>query len=396
MSTSAHLRQCQAPKHTARLTTGTLLAIKLIGCCLVAMSGAGLGAETEFMPDTSNSEPNALRGGGGTGESGEMLLAPASPQRPGPEPAPVRNIRYEIGVGIPTGTDLLPGILMLPASTGRVPAVVLIHGSGPHDRDETIGPNKPFLDIAIGLAEKGIATLRYEKRTFRNRSLVSDPRLTIDMETTDDAVHAVEYLALRREVDPERIYILGHSQGGMMAPRVARISTLVSGVIMFAAPARPLLDLIVEQQRRVALMDDGIINDAEMLMIEHTRSSTHSIRNGSAKAFDRGPMGLSAHYWRSVDAVDAIAEAKAIRQPMLLLQGGRDLQVVSADWLRWKRAFADTSRVSFAYHDTLNHLGMHERGPGSLHSYQAPGKVSADLIDDIALWIDLLRGLHDS
>lgn len=322
------------------------------------------------------------------------MRAPVSPQNGATKPVPIRHSRHDLPVSISTGTDFLPGSLMLPAGSGRVPAVLLIHGSGPHDRDETIGANKPFLDIAIGLADKGIATLRYDKRTFRNRGLLSDPRLTIDQETTDDAIHALEFLAGHHDVDPTRIYILGHSQGGMIAPRIARQSAHVSGVILFAAPARPLLDLIVEQYRRASLMDDGFINDAEMLMIEQIRSSARSIRDGSAEAFDRGPLGLSARYWRSVDAVDPIVEAKAIRQPMLFLQGGRDIQVMPADWLRWRRAFAETARATFAYHDTLNHLGIEERGASSLRSYAVPGKVSVELIDDIALWIELLQGVR--
>lgn len=315
----------------------------------------------------------------------------------GPNPAPAnqlavaRRIDIEVRIG---DRDSLPGTLTLPRGAGPFPVLVLVHGSGAHDRDETIGANRPFRDIAHGLAERGIAVLRYEKRTHRYPRLLSDDQFTIDRETTDDALMAIGYLRQSRMIDHRRIFVLGHSQGGMLAPRIAGRAPDVAGVILLAAPARPLLDLLVEQQRRVGLLDDGVINDAEQVALRRLVEGARAIRGGLEPPASRLPMGLSARYWRSVDAVDPVAEAKAIRQPMLLLQGGRDLQVVSADWLRWQRAFVDTPRVTFAYHDTLNHLGMHERGPGSLHSYQVPGKVSAELIDDIALWIDLLRSVH--
>lgn len=320
-----------------------------------------------------------------------MIAGTASHPTSAKQLSVARRVDIEVLIG---GRDGLPGTLTLPRDAGPFPAVVLVHGSGAHDRDETIGANKPFRDIAHGLAERGIAVLRYEKRTYRHRRLLSDEQFTIDSETTHDALQAIAYLRQSHFIDHRRIFVLGHSQGGMLAPRIAGRAPDVAGVILFAAPARPLLDLLVEQQRRVGLLDDGVINDAEQVALRRTIEAARAIRAGLDPPASRLPMGLSARYWRSVDAVDPVAEAKAIRQPMLLLQGGRDLQVVSADWLRWRSAFSDTPRVTLAYHDTLNHLGMHERVPGSLRSYEVPGKVSAELIDDIALWIDLLRGVQ--
>jgi dienelactone hydrolase len=302
-----------------------------------------------------------------------------------------RRIDIDLRIG---GEDGLPATLTLPRGAGPFPAVVLVHGSGAHDRDETIGANAPFRDIAHGLAERGIAALRYEKRTRRHPELLSDALLTIDRETTHDALLAVARLRQVRAIHPGRIFVLGHSQGGMLAPRIAARAPDVAGVILLAAPARPLLDLLVEQHRRIDLLDDGVINDAEQLVLRRLVEGIRAIRAGYELPASRLPMGLSARYWRSVDAVDPVAEAAAIPQPMLLLQGGRDLQVVAADWLRWRRAFADTPRVTFVHYETLNHLGIAERGPASTRSYQVPGRVSADLLDDVALWIDLLRDVR--
>lgn len=302
-----------------------------------------------------------------------------------------RHMEIELWIGGDTG---LPATLTLPHGSGQFPAVVLVHGSGAHDRDETIGANTPFRDIAHGLADRGIAALRYEKRTRRYPRLLSDEQLTIDRETTDDALLAIRKLRALRMIDQRRVFVLGHSQGGMLAPRIAARAPEVAGIVLLAAPSRPLLDLLVEQHRRIDLLDDGVISDAEQLLIHRLIESVRAIRAGREPLPSELPMGLSARYWRSVDAVDPVAEAATIRQPMLLLQGGHDLQVVSADWLRWRRAFAGTPRVTFVHYDTLNHLGIAQHGPPSIRGYRVPGKVSPELLDDIALWIELLHGVR--
>ncbi len=138
----------------------------------------------------------------------------------------------------------VPGSLMLPKSASadmRVPVVILVHGSGPQDRDETIGPNKPFLDIAHGLAARGVAVLRYEKRTRQYASIIAMQAgsLTVKRETIDDVVDAVEYVKAQPEVDKDRIYIAGHSLGGMLMPRIAERTPAARGYICLAGSARP-------------------------------------------------------------------------------------------------------------------------------------------------------------
>ena len=121
-----------------------------------------------------------------------------------------------VAVGAAPG---LPGTLTLPAGTARVPAVVLVHGSGPHDRDETVGVNKPFLDLAEGLAAQGIAVLRYEKRTRVAPLSFIGRRFTVNDEVVDDAVAAVQLLRTEPGIDPARIVVVGHSLGAVRASR---------------------------------------------------------------------------------------------------------------------------------------------------------------------------------
>lgn len=146
----------------------------------------------------------------------------------------------------------LPGTLTLPKGDGPFPAVVLIHGSGPNDRDETIYENKPFRDIAQTLAQNGIAVYRYDKRTYvYGKDMVSDVSLTLNEETVIDAAEAVRLLKTREEIDADRVFVLGHSLGGQALPRIHAALTSVensaAGYIFLAAPARNLAIITREQ-----------------------------------------------------------------------------------------------------------------------------------------------------
>lgn len=136
-----------------------------------------------------------------------------------------QNMFKEQEVEIGRGEWTLPGTLSLPAGNAPFAAVVLVHGSGPNDRDETIGPNKPFRDLAWGLASQGIAVLRYDKRTKvyakKMQDLGLSATITVREEVIDDALAAVALLPhCIQELNPQRIFVLGHSLGGYLLPRI--------------------------------------------------------------------------------------------------------------------------------------------------------------------------------
>jgi uncharacterized protein len=156
----------------------------------------------------------------------------------------------------------VPGTLFLPNGVEKAPAVVLVHGSGPHDRDETIGPNRPFRDLATGLATRGIAVLSYDKRTkIYPESFTSLKNLTVKDEVLDDVSAALEFLKSRPEIDADRITITGHSLGGTLAPRIATDNPSVSKIVILAGAARSLPDLYAEQVEYLAGLN-GPIDDA--------------------------------------------------------------------------------------------------------------------------------------
>ena len=301
-----------------------------------------------------------------------------------PVPADAHYREIELTVG--DAGSALPATLTLPDGKGPFPAVVLVHGSGPQDRDESIGPNRPFMDIARGLAERGIAVLRYEKRA-KARPQDYANGVTIDSETTDDAVRALATLRAQPGIDAKRIFVLGHSQGGMLAPRIAGRDAHLAGLIMLAAPARPLLDILIEQNRRLAYLDDGRMSDEENLRIMRLVDAVKAVRAGRELSPEASPLGLPLAYWQSMEAVDPVAEAAKLDQPMLFLQGARDIQVVDADWQAWKSAFDGDPRATFKLYESLNHFALPGEGEGSLQEYMTPGHVLPELIADVAHWI---------
>lgn len=313
-----------------------------------------------------------------------FLVQPAPPPAaaaPGPE-ANYRESDFQVG----QPPNALSGTLAVPRHGGPFVAVVLVHGSGPQDRDETIGGNRPFLDLARGLAARGIAVLRYEKRSKSHPEQFAGTAFTVDDETTNDAVAAVAALAKTPGINGKRIFVLGHSQGGLMAPRIAAHSKHVAGIILLSAPARPILDLLAEQNRNLAKLDGKVSTEETAYLADLDRRITR-VRGAAAVADADTPMNLPVGYWRSIDSVDPIAEARALRLPMLLLQGGRDFQVPAADWARWRSAFAKDPRATFKHYPSLNHLAIAGTGPANIAEYQTAGHVDAGLIADIAQWL---------
>lgn len=320
--------------------------------------------------------------------SGFALRPPKAPVVEVP-PVPADAAYEERELRIGDAANGLPATLAMPRGKGPFPAVVLVHGSGPQDRHSTIGPNRPFLDIARGLAERGIAVLRYEKRTkAQPQAFTADGGGTIDRETTDDALLAVQTLRSQPGVNAKRVFVFGHSLGGMMAPRIAQRDPKIAGIVLLAAPSRPLLDILVEQNKRLAVLDDGRISDQENAAIMRLSDSVKAVRDGREMTAAQGPLGLSPDYWRTVEAVDPVAEAARIKQPMLILQGARDIQVVDADWQNWRAAFHDDARVTFKLYESLNHLAIPGEGDGTVAEYTRPGHVAPELIADVAAWID--------
>ncbi len=259
----------------------------------------------------------------------------------------------------------------------------MVHGSGPHDRDETIGPNKPFKDIAEGLAAAGIGSLRYDKRTFFAPKSVT-PDSTVEDEVIADAVAAMNAAAKEPGADPARVYLLGHSLGGMLAPFVALRATETHGVILMNAGAVPL-DQTIERQLAAQMKATGSSQAAIDQQIEQVKQQFAQIRTGkmtgSATVF-----GAPAHYWADLLQRDIPAELKRIAAPVVVLQGGKDIQVNQQDYNLIRNALAG-KKAEFKLFPNLNHLMMPVEGESTGAEYGKPGHIDPAVIKTIADWI---------
>ena len=284
----------------------------------------------------------------------------------------------------------LPGTLYLPKGAESVAGVVLVHGSGPNDRDETIGPNKPFRDLATGLASRGVAVLTYDKRTCTHGSKMADlPGLTIDHETVDDACAAARLLRDHDRTDPKRIFVLGHSLGGVMAPRIAETSHWLAGMVIMAGTPRPLEDLILEQYQYLDSLEEarGRLNQFDLTMIENQVRTVKSAQLTRETPSSDLPLNTPASWWLSLRGYEPDRVVAQLGIPTLILHGGRDYQVGKFDLRMWKFRLQRVDHVEIKVYDNLNHLFMAGEGKSTPEEYGQPGHVESQVIDDIASWI---------
>ena len=310
----------------------------------------------------------------------------------GPAMARPTAAPMEREIVVPTPAMPLPGTFTAPAGAGRFPVVVIVHGSGAGDRNLTIGPNAPYRDLAHGLAARGIASLRYDKRTKVAPFWFMNKTFTVRDETIDDALAALGVARAQPEVDTMRTVLIGHSLGGMLAPRIAQADQHLSGIVIMAGATEiRLTDQLVRQIEHMASIpgaDTAMLRKQQRLvapMIERIRKLTPA---DSGSLFLH--MGAPARYWLDLAAYSSASALRAMTIPALVMQGGRDYQVTTQQLDQWLIALGRRANVTVKRYPTLNHLFMAGTGPGNPAEYGVPGRVDAQALDDIAVWIRAL------
>ncbi len=324
-----------------------------------------------------------------TGHVSGLHFKPA-PDQPaaGSAPALPDGLR-EAAVTVKTGRFELPGLLTLPAKaspSSKVSAIALVHGSGPQDSDETLGALKPFRDLAWGLAQKGIAVLRYEKRSHKyGAQMADDPaRITVEDETIADAVSALQLLRARPEIDAARVFVLGHSLGAMLVPRIAARDGQLAGEVLLAPAARPLDEVIADQLAYVTKLkppegERKAAIDKVLAELARVKTLTDADRGTSALY-----MGAPASYWLDLNAYHPAEAAKALRGPLLVARGSRDYHVSERDLALFREALAGRKDAQVKTYAGLNHLFVRGEGTPGPDEYGRPGHVDAQVIADIA------------
>lgn len=285
------------------------------------------------------------------------------------------------------GHDLV-GLLTTPKTGTNFPVVVLVHGSGPSDMDETIGPNKPFKDLAAGFAAKGVACIRYVKRTMVYAGEFRGV-FTVKEETLDDAQAALALAGSLPGIDKKQIYLLGHSLGGMLAPRLAALQPELKGLILAEAPAGKFTDLLVDQYKYMyAMSKDTTQAGKKQLTAALTEVEKSRITTLGALKADSAILGIPAAYWIDLNNYNQIETAKKIvKQRILVIQGGNDFQVPASDYEVWEKALSGKNNVTLKFYPDLNHLLSSQLEKGTSAQYQQAASVSETLVNDIVAWI---------
>ena len=293
------------------------------------------------------------------------------------------------------GTEFpLKGLLTIPCGAETpVPAVVMVHGSGSSDMDEKVMKLTPFRDLAEGLAGHGIASIRYDKRSFTHAKKMLKQCITVKEETIDDAVLAVNMLKADPRIDKDRIFILGHSMGAMLAPRIDTEGGDVRGLIMMAGSPYRLEDIMIRQfkQAQGSKSIVKLIAAIEDRIFSKKFDGLYQMSDEEARR-RKFAGGTTLYYFKEMGKKTAADYLLESWKPVLIMQGGRDFQVLADDdYLMFKELLRDRGNTYYRLYPELNHCfvdAVYDDISKAAKEYSTERHIGEEVISDIASFIN--------
>lgn len=296
-----------------------------------------------------------------------------------------------------SGTEFpLKGILALPEAEKPVPAVVFVHGSGSSNMDEQIGKVTPFRDLAEGLAGHGIASIRYDKRSFAHGfKMVRDKKavITVWEEVIEDALLATELLRQDPRIDAEKIFIAGHSMGGMLAPRIDAEGGNYAGLVLLAGSPRNLEVIMLEQLREIAMDTPWFLRwmiEGQEKKFRQTFNGLYELSDEEAKSKSMGG-GTTLYYFKEMGEHPPAMYLAKHQKPILVMQGEKDVQVkADRDFAAFRELLQHNPNATFRLYPGLNHAFVPARYGTMAKASKEFSKeqhIGSDVIADIAEWI---------
>ena len=289
----------------------------------------------------------------------------------------------------------LKGILTLPEDRQTpVPAVVFVHGSGSSNMDEKVGKLTPFKDLAEGLAELGIASIRYDKRSFAHPfKMVREKIITVKEETIEDAILATELLKKDSRIDKDNIFIAGHSMGGMLAPRIDAEGGNYKGLILMAGSPRTLGEIMLDQNEEVMRSGKGLLQwyvKTQVAKISAIFDGMYELSNEEAKKKKLG-NGTTLYYFKEMAEHPASEYLLKLEKPVMIMQGEKDFQAtLEKDFAAYKELLKDKKNVTFKVYENLNHLfvnSVYGNIMKAMKEYKVEQHIGENVIKDLADWI---------
>ena len=309
-----------------------------------------------------------------------LLLQPAAQPQAMEKPLPEGVT--ETALKLFAGTERELSASLITPAAAQAPYVVFVHGSGPSDMDETIGPNKPFRDLAYDLAALGVGSLRFDKVTFAHPELPCETVVQEYLEPVREALRVV-----RENAAASRIILAGHSEGGMLAPWLVKECGFDGGISMAGTP-QALWEVSYAQNLALISLMDEEMRAGQLALVEAEKAKAEQL---ATLADDELVFGISAAYQRSIAELDQITLAQESEKPFLFLWGDRDVQVSAEAFGLWQQALGENALCSFRIYPGLNHLFMPAQEDDSILTVQAaysrPSSVPAQVSEDLAEWI---------
>jgi dienelactone hydrolase len=297
----------------------------------------------------------------------------------------------ETKIAVPTKNISSEGVLSLPKGKLNVPLVIIVGGSGGTDKDGTVGPNKPYNDIAWALAAQGVAVYRYDKRTANPENLkgIKNPNdFLLYQEYVEDVKNIVDLFSEDKRINPKQIFVAGHSQGGFMLPYFVKVCPKIKGVISLAGNYANVVDLMAYQFEYLKqFLPDSASKQAYDVMI---KKAEYTKRNVSSTQINKDSMipGLTMPYVKDMMA-NGPEKLHAVlhKKPALFIQGERDYQVPMREFELWKQAMQKSCCATFISYPKLNHLLMEGEGISKPAEYKKPNNVPEYVANEIAKWV---------
>ena len=289
----------------------------------------------------------------------------------------------------------LKGKLTVPDGPGPFPAVVLVHGSGSSNMDEKVGKMTPFRDIAEGLAARGIAAVRYDKRSYAHglKMLLSRQTITVREETVEDALLAAALLRRDPRIDAGKVFLIGHSMGAMLAPRIECEGGGFRGLILLAGSPRRLEEILISQTEEA--MDSvpafaGKLAQKQLRDLRQSFDGLYALTDEEAKAKKMGG-GTTLYYFKEMGQPTVADWLAKTQKPMLIAQGSRDVQVkADVDFALYRQLLGDRENVTFRLFEGLNHAfvpAVSDSIADAKKEFAAERHIGPEVLDTIADWI---------